>query len=47
MFAWRLVMATMIAIDESYWELFFVQQILWREMFLVDQILNMVAQLTL
>jgi hypothetical protein len=47
MFAWRLVTATMIATDRSYWELFLVQQILRREMLLGDQIQNMVAQLTL
>jgi hypothetical protein len=47
MFAWRFVMATMIAIGESSWELFFVQQILQREMLLGDQIKNMLARLTL
>jgi hypothetical protein len=46
-FAWHLITATMIAIDGSYWELFLVQQILWREMLLGDQIQNMLAQLTL
>jgi hypothetical protein len=47
MFAWSLVMATMIAIDGIYWKLFLVQQILRREMLLGDQIQNMLAQLTL
>jgi hypothetical protein len=47
MFDWRPVMATMIAIDGSYWELFLVHQILWREMLLGDQIQGMLAQLTL
>jgi hypothetical protein len=47
MFAWHLVMATMIAIDGSYWELFLVQQILQREMLVGDQIQNTLAQLTL
>ncbi len=47
MFAWRLVTATMIVIDGSYWELFLVQQILLREILLGDQIQNMLAQFTL
>jgi hypothetical protein len=47
MISWCLVMATMVAIDGSYWELFLVQQILRREMLLGDQIQNMLAQLTL
>jgi hypothetical protein len=37
-FAWHLVMATMIAVDGSYWELVWIQQILWREILLGDQI---------
>ncbi len=37
MFAWRLIMANMISIDGSYWELFLVQQILQRGMLLGDQ----------
>jgi hypothetical protein len=47
MLAWHLVMATMIAIGGSYWELFLVQQISRREMLLGDQIQNMLAQITL
>jgi hypothetical protein len=41
---WSSVMATMIVIDGSYWELFLVQQISRREMILGDQIQNMLAQ---
>jgi hypothetical protein len=47
MFAWHLVTATMIAIGESYCELFLMQQISQREMLLGDQIQNMLAQSTL
>jgi hypothetical protein len=47
MFVWHLVVATIIASSRSYWELFLAQQILWREMFLGDQVQNMLAQLTL
>jgi hypothetical protein len=46
-FAWHLVMATMIAIGGNYWELFLMQQILWREILLGDQIQNLLAQLIL
>jgi hypothetical protein len=44
MFAWCLVTATMIVIDGSYWELFLVQQILWRAMLWGDQFQNIFAQ---
>jgi hypothetical protein len=37
-FAWCLVMATMIAVDVSYWELVWMQQISRREILLGDQI---------
>jgi hypothetical protein len=47
MFAWRLVVATMIATGGSYWDFFLVQQISRREMLLGDQVQNMLTQLTL
>jgi hypothetical protein len=37
-FAWHLVTATMFAVDGSYWELVWMQQILQREILLGDQI---------
>jgi hypothetical protein len=46
-FAWSQVTATMIAVDESYWELVLMQQILQREILLGDQIPKYVAQFTL
>ncbi len=43
MFAWHLLMATMIEIDGSYWELFLVLQILQKEMLSGDEFQNMLA----
>jgi hypothetical protein len=37
-FAWHLVMANMFAVDGSYWELVWMQQILQTEILLGDQI---------
>jgi hypothetical protein len=37
-FSWRLVTATIIAVDGSYWELVWMQQILQREILQGDQI---------
>jgi hypothetical protein len=47
MFAWYVVVATMIASGRSYWEHFLVHQTLQREMLLGDKVQNMLAQLTL
>jgi hypothetical protein len=37
-FTWHLETATMIAVDESYWELVWMQQILQREILVGHQI---------
>jgi hypothetical protein len=38
LFAWHLVTATMIAVDGSYWDIVWMQQISRREILLGDQI---------
>ena len=45
MFAWHLITATMSAVDASYWELVWMQQILRREILLGDQIPKLVGSI--